>query len=347
MEEKEIHFADGIRQLYVPKLNKISTYSAAGLRTWLARSDNFIPAGINQPDCFEISLYDISESLSAWAGDIVRLACAAFETVDGITEVLDRKKFLAWQLVEYYYSAFYSAHCTLKICGFGLTQLDSQIIQNIKNRADTLGITFPNIQKGVYCVKINPNAAKITFYQINRYNDSHRGLWRRYVDFLNVLNGVSVVTDSLDSNCIRKREVTEPYPQSVYAQMPLQDAEIIVNRLEMIKKSLNKKGDCNWLSSIRNLINYNHLFGIWYPYRAYKSEYDRLVSMRSLYMKDPLSQSFCFENEIELIEFVKCCQIINAINKEIIVDLSLRNPENTSFLRNGPLAYMNLHSRSR
>lgn len=344
MDTNEHYFADGVRQLYVPRLNALSSCSSIGLRTWLSESENYIPVSLSAPGCFEVDFYDISEALSAWAHDIVRLTCASFETVDAITEIPNQRKFLAWPLVEYYYSAFYSAHSTLKICGFGLIQLNGQIIRQIERRAETLSAELSHLSQGTYCVNISPSESKMVFYLVSKYNDSHRGLWHRYYDFLNVLSGFSVSTDALDSNCIRTRRASEAYPQSVYAQLPQHDAEIVAGRIECVKSVLNKRGDCNWLSWVRNSINYNHAFGIWYPYKSFKGEYEKLIPMRGLYRRNSLDDNLISTGkESELVQFVKCCQQINAFNLDLIKDLSVRHPENKSFLKKGPLAYLNLH----
>lgn len=345
MDTNEHYFADGARHLYVPRLNTLSNCSSIGLRAWLSESENYIPIKLPLSGCFEIDFYDISEALSALAHDIVRLTCASFETVDAISEIPNQRKFLAWQLVEYYYSAFYSAHSTLKICGFGLLQLNSQIIRQIKRRAETLGVELSQISQGVYCVNICPSESKMVFYLVAKYDDSHRGLWRRYYDFLNVLLGFSVSTGALDSNCIRPRKISDAYSQSVYAQLSQQDAEIVASHIDGVKNILNKNSDCNWLSWVRNSINYNHAFGIWYPYKTFKAEYEKLIPMRNLYRQNSLNESFAsIENESELVQYVKCCQQINAFNMDLIKDLSVRHPENKSFLKNGPLAYLNLHA---
>jgi len=130
---------------------------------------------------------------------------------------------------------------------------------------------------------------------------------------------------------------------SVYAQLPLTDAQIIVEKFESIKKLLNQKGDCNWLSFVRNMINYNNSFGVWYPYRTFKDDYNSLISMQNICFKNPLDKQFVFSDNVDLPEFVKCCQLINSINIDVINDLSFRHPNNKSFINKGPLAYINLH----
>lgn len=352
MSVQEIQFTNGIRQTYQPKLNEVSRCASIGLRKWIETSDNFIPVDTGNSKCIELALYDISEVLTCWASDIVRLSNASVETVHSVCSNTDDKKFLAWQIVQYYYSAFYSAHATLKLCGFGLIQIDQKMINNIKQRALTLGITLPKYDAGIYCVEISVSSSKVTFFIVNKYNDSHKGLWHRYVDFLRVLTGLYIKTGTVDSNCVRARTNTDPAqpPLSVYAQLSATDASAITSRIDDLRDALDSRGDCNWLSSIRNLINYNHALGVWYPYDGYSEHLLSIVGteMKELYIHDPMSTNFSFshDGDNQLIKFVKCCQLINSINVHILFDLSKRHPENKSFLRYGPIAFMNTHGHS-
>jgi hypothetical protein len=344
MNTSDIQFVDGVRQMYLPKLNAVQKISESGLRKWLSQSDSFIPVNTSDSNRIELCLYDTTEVIACLANDISRLASAAFETVMSIDECTKDKKFLAWQLVEYYYSAFYSAHGTLKACNLGLTQIDSNMIANIRRRAITLGITLPSYSKGIYCTHIDSTSSKIILFRVSRYDDSHKGLWQRYSDFLGILSGVSVTTNSFDSNCVRSRQPNEPTPLCVYSQLPSPDSHRIIAKIDEIKNTLNKKGDNNWLSFMRNSINYNHAFGVWYPFKTFNSTFAQFAGFNHLFIKDPLNTDLTIFGDTELHEFIKCCQSINSINYAVLCDLSQRHPESKSFLRTGPLEYVKLHT---
>lgn len=270
--ENNTEFSDAVRQLYVPHLNSISNHSDCGIRGLLLLSENFTILPSIQRNCFTISFYNVDDFLSALASDIVRLSSAAFETIEDLTTSKKNKKFLAWQMVQYYYAAFYAAHSILKICSFGLVQLDNRILQKVKYRADAFNIPFGCMESGVYCMSID--GPSVTFFKVHRYDDSHRGLWTRYLDFLGVLTGINVVTGEFDSKCIRLREESDSQTLSVYNQLSASDAETVVARLDLLRETLTTNGDNNWLSSIRNQINYNHCFGVWYPYKGYLDSYE-------------------------------------------------------------------------
>jgi hypothetical protein len=342
MSTSDLRFSDGVRHLYIPTINTISSTPVNGLRFWLANSNNFFIISSTN-DCFEINFYDSNEILSHWASDINRLSCASIETVTNIKESSYNKKFLAWNLINYYYSSFYSAHSILKALSFGLIQIDSLIINNFKRINNAFGQALPSISSGMYCVNFNITRKTAIFYKVGRYDDSHRGLWQRFSDFLNVLSGISIVTGTYDAGCIAKRQLNDPYPLSVYPYLSKVDANSIIAKIDALKKILNSNGDFNWLSKVRNLVNYNHAYGVWFPYKSYQKQYDKVLALNNLYNDNPMSSNFDMTVENELIKFVKACQFINAINFDILNDLLNRHPENKSFLRSGFVAYNKLY----
>ena len=343
MGDIDINFSDGVRQLYIPSLNTVSK-AAMGLREWLGKSSNFIPNSVGREDAVELVLYDGFEALSAIAGDIIRLSSASLETAHNISIPPINRRFLAWKMVEKYYSAFYSAHCLLKICNMGLTQIDTRIISNIQARAGVSGITINNLSGGLYCVKYIQAQSKLFLFKVKRYDDSHRGLWSRYADYISILRGTSIETTNIDTTCVRVRSQGEAAPLSIYKQLGLSDAQVVDDCLESIQKTLNQRGDNNWLSYIRNSINYSHSFGIWYPYKDYLDEYDSSILTEYLHVSNPLSKNFeIFAADVDIIKFAKCCNAINAMCLNLVEDLAMRHPENKSFLINGPLSYAKLY----
>ena len=328
---------DGIRHLYCPRLNIVSHTAEYGLRYWLRNNNNFLPQSSASNNMLELYCYDGNELLGYLAKDINRLSCAAVESLISIQECKPNKKSLAWQMVKAYYAAFYAAHCTLKICGLGLTQVDQITIQRITRQASAYGYMVPSLNAGLYCIELDEYTTQMRLYSVLRYDDNHRGLWKRYYEFIGLLCGTHIQTGSTDSNCVRVKEPSEKSTLSVYEQLPVSDAEIIVERLEMLKTCLNRRGDMNWLSYIRNEVNYNHAFGVWYPYGSYKESFADILRNNMLFIKSPLCEEFNVENNSDVLAFYKCCQLIVSICMEIINDLAYRHPKNKSFLNYGVL----------
>lgn len=338
-----IQMTDGLRQLYCPRLNTVSRTADFGIRGWLMQEGNYIATNTSFDNCIELALYDDMPLLYSLAKDIDRLTCAAIETLASVHANAQNAKFLAWQMVQTYYAAFYAAHSTLKVCGMGLTQIDNNILQSVKRRANAQGITLPPLKAGMYCLDWDAHISKVRMYTVTRYDDSHRGLWQRYADFLRLLCGTHIRTNEPNSNCIRIRQDSESRSQSVYSQLPLADAQLLVERLELLSQTLNKKGDENWLSYIRNEINYSHSLGVWHPYARHHEQYTRILDKRDLYMINSLDDGFKQLDDCDLMKFYKGCHLVVSINREIVLDLVARHPKNKSFLKNGSLYLLNTH----
>lgn len=339
----EIRFSDGARHLYYPELNTVSRLPEGGLRSWLATHDDFYLAPPPSEDCFVIELYDKPSFTSYLAYDINRLSCAFLETVANIVNPQKHKKFLAWDLIRYYYSAFFSAHSILKILGFGLVQISAEITRNLCTRASILGYSNTSLKRGIYCLSTDRGSNRVVFYRVKKYDENHKGLWTRFADFLQVLSGLAIVTGHYDSNCITPRSANAPRPLSLFEQLPSLEAGILSEVIDDLRNGINTSGDFNWLSSIRNSINYNHGYGIWYPYHSYSSKYDRIQSLNSLCLNVPPSSCFDTKGDEALVKFVKICQLINAINLDLLTDLCDRHPSHRSFLKNGFFSYKKLY----
>lgn len=335
-----VQITDGIRQLYCPRLNSVSKTADYGLRKWLLDDQAFVPESYDSDHSIILDVCDPNRLLECLSKDIDRLSLAAFETVSPNNKPWN-KKFLAWQMVQLYYSAFYSAHSTLKICGFGLTQVDKGIFQHLSKRANLYGITFPVMDAGIYCFDYNMSISKVTLYSVPRYNDSHKGLWHRYEDFIRVLRGTHIKTGTHNAECVKIRGEGDGYPLSVFQQLPQVDANQIAEQLEKVQNIINKNGDENFLSHVRNNINYNHQYGIWFPYIGFSAEYEKAEN-QTLYLDSPMAFSFDSLSDSELVSFYKCCHFIISLNRELLMDLSARHPSNKSFISNGALKLLKL-----
>lgn len=212
-------------------------------------------------------------------------------------------------------------------------------------RAFSFGYSEINIQSGTYYFDFIDKTGQVVFYRVERYCDSHQGLWRRFFDLLDILSANAIRKDSYDNNCIIKNPIDSSYPESVFSHLPQIDAIEIVKRIESLRKIMNKRGNNNWLSTVRNSLNYNHEYGTWFPYNNCNIDYDILKNCDTWCFRQPMDS--CFENYSKnvLIEFVQCCQLINSITFEVVDDLIIRHPCNGSFLNNTFNTYRLLYKK--
>ena len=338
----KIRFSDCVRHLYVPKINKVKNLAPNGLRTWLTVSDHYIVTDSGET-YVEITYYDEMEVLETLAKDVSRLSCASLESISNViqSQVLDKS--VAWNLIQYYYAAFYSAHSMWRLLGFGLVQLDAGIIGVFSKKCLANSIILSNkVSKGIYCMQIDLPTNKLILYRVGRYDDSHKGLWKRFYEVLGLVVGEYVSTNTYGNDCLRVKGAGDTYPLSLHGKIENTDAFIATERIDQLKDVINRNRDCNWLSSVRNEINYSHGLGSWYPYKYLSRDYKQIVSLKGAFVNDFISDELKLDDEDKLVLYVKTCQLINSLNYDLLLDLKDRNPEAKSFLNKEVFKFVNI-----
>ena len=250
-------FSAAFRPSYVPKLNEISFRNLNSLNDWLIEGKNYYIPNNHPSNEIIICVNDLSDFLRPHAFEINRLSCASIESINDINSSDFSPKFLGWNITKYYYSAFFSAHCILKVLNKGVSNIENNTIDKIKRITTTCGYFYSSINSGLYCIDINSHTRSIRFFKNNRYGDNHEGLWRLFLDFLN------------------------EFKIKVYSVLPVFEAECVNEKIEELIEGLCFWGSNggNWLSRIRNTINYSHKFGVWFPYEGYIKDYEQIVLM--------------------------------------------------------------------
>lgn len=308
-----ITFSDGLKHLYLAKLNEVSQNVSFGMNYWLTNSsDYYIPS--NQPAGeFTIGTYDCFDFLKPYSFEINRLSCASRESIRDIERKEWQTKFIGWNLTKFYYSAFFSAHCILKITGNNLSNVEQKSIDKVKSKTTNYGFSYTQLNSGLYCIDIDSQGNTFRFYKDSKYDNSHEGLWRYFLYFLNNSQN------------------------SIYGQLPQAEAQQIVDKINELIKALknwnNQHG--NWLSKIRNLVNYSQSFGVWFPYKEYEDEYDKIYSYLNLHKENPLNIELNSFAGKDILYFVRTCQLINAISNDLLIDLASKHPNNKSFIKKG------------
>lgn len=121
---------------------------------------------------------------------------------------------------------------------------------------------------------------------------------------------------------------------SFFEKVAYTDALDAEGRLSELRNIINMRGDSNWLSSVRNEINYNHGLGSWYPYKDISSYYGMVTALKRTCFDNFLEDVFKQDDEGSMIQFVKCCQLVNSLNWDLLEDLQKRNSDGKSFLNN-------------
>lgn len=311
-----LYIEDIFRIYWAPKLNTIQINNSIDLKNWLVKGNSYQVSSQIKSDEFEISVYDRLDFLLPISQDCNRFSTSSIESVLKIENHSILPKNISWTLIKQYYSAFYSAHCTLRMLGYSLSQLDSDVIKQISNSATNYNFkNGVNLENGYYLIDYSKDSNIIKFKKIKVKKDggSHVSLWKIYGEKMKFISN------------------------DLLLKFDNSDAQIISEKLDNLISNLNYVGSNNysWLSRIRNELNYKHGFGVWFPYNLPKPQVDMLKRNNNLWKSDLLKIELKSLTGKEIIRFSNTCQFIIGINNSICKDMSNRCPIGKSYLDNG------------
>ncbi|MBY0241615.1 MAG: hypothetical protein K2X55_20115, partial [Burkholderiaceae bacterium] len=241
--------------------------SGVDLKGWLANQNYFIDTDI-QKNQFSIRPSNSNEVAQALAHDLNRMSCAAFESAAGVGPDSVVPRSLAWGAIRSYYSAFFAAHAFMRLFGSGCVQLDADHVNKIFSSATLFQKTgtLTGLDAGFFHVEISPNFDSLKFV---RLRDSHKDTWGTLIDVIEKIN------DSIPS-------ATALSKHKVDASMLLAD----------IKSGLSRSGSSkgNWLSTMRNSMNYQHSHGVWFPFSSRDARVELLDSASRSWLNTRRSQ---------------------------------------------------------
>jgi hypothetical protein len=264
---------------------------------------------------------DWTRVAEAFAVDSARMAMAAFETIEGASVATRLPKGIAWVLIRCYYAAFFAAHSIGRILGRSILRLDGAATNAIDGVTNIYGMQHHGgLQRGLYsCVA--DGAQKTLVLNKLLEEKSHEAFWS---DFTGLLR------DSVS------RILTGP----MAASSGRAAAKLTELELTLTNAGATAKG--NWLSQTRNRVNYQHAYGVWYPYAGRLRYYDRLTDMLGDWRKAPESLSIWSQPGRELQQVVEASNLLLAICRALCQDIANRCPRGVSFQEVTTLAVLRL-----
>lgn len=315
--------SDGLQHLYLYKLNEVGIPIEKGVNTWLAEGSEYLTINDNPEKEFTINTYDHALFLKPYAFDINRLACASLESLRDIQKNDWQPKFLGWNMTKFYYSAFFSAHCILRITGNAILNIEKNAIDKVKKITKEYGHAIEKVQPGYHCLDIDHTRNSYRFYKDSSLDESHKGLWKRFKTFL------------------------EANKVTIFTQLPQAEALKVADKIKELEDAIsNWNSNGAWLSRVRNDVNYSQSYGIWFPYKDFIPDYHKIYDYLDLNVQNPMSIDLASFRGKDLLYFVRTCQLINAICFDMLKDLKSRHPSNRSFINSGFLKFYNLYLKN-
>lgn len=233
-----------LRQFWLPGITSITGKQQRGLQAFLL-DDRYRVFNFPSPNVFEVTPLDTVELKSAICHDLSRMACAAFESIHAMEPPGGLDKSSGWGIIRSYYAAFFAIHSIVRIFGTTCTQLDAQHVQYVSKVTSYSHAGSVKHSSGLYLGKWDDINGVLRFSKPTE--NTHEATWKIFLDVLVDLRN-SLLSGS-----------------SIGLVADLQNAAL---ELDSLRNSLCENGFNlgNWLSHIRNRVNYRHDFEAWFPY---------------------------------------------------------------------------------
>lgn len=296
---------------------KPGSTTAIDVKAWIANQGYFIDVDLRKTE-FTLRVSEPTDLERALANDLNRMAIATFESAAGIRpdQVLPRS--IAWGAIRAYYASFFAAHTFMRLFGTSCSQLDHEHVNKIFQSAQTFGKTggLTSVETGFYAINIDQNFSSVTFRKLK---DSHKDTW---AELLATIENLESTIRS--ANAIKQHKL---------------DASMLLTNLKSGISSANSING-NWLSTIRNSINYRHTHGVWFPYST-KAERSELLDAASRnWLQDSRPQGRP-QRAGELENFFDVAVMLVSLVRELIAAASeLSDPLNPA-IKNGCMKLLN------
>lgn len=251
----------------------------------------------------------------ALAGDCIRMAAACFQSMISVPQEIAEKEATPWALVKLYYAAFYAAQCIMRICGESCSYFyaaHASVIDEVR-RASGKAPSY-SVRPGLYHCRTDDALTALTCVKESGATfGGHESFWKMFGRWINqALRKLTALPDN------RERQQ-------------------VILALEGLKDILCEAGrNHDWLSHIRNDLQYRHDFDVWFPARLKDNVRASLSRSARQWKLDPMEIDLDVSEPWPLAPFVAGCAFLVALCREKLIKLGDTVGRN-SFIRFGAL----------
>jgi hypothetical protein len=309
-----------LRPYWAYGLNNAPNTRSINFVQWIENGNDYIVNSQIERNKFSLVAYKRIDFLLPVAQDCNRFGIAAFESalIAEKTDLLPKS--LSWVLIRTYYSAFYAGHFILRMLGCSLTQLNRESVNKVYQIAEIYNYANDiELEKGFYICDFGSRTPKVDFQKSQSGDEgSHAVMWKLLMEKFKLFSVDILRTDN--SN----------------------EYQNISNKFGDFVNNLSHAGSNNggWLSKIRNEINYKQLHSTWFPYTNYPKYYYDLRGNLDKWRFNPLDLELRNLEGKELLRFVRTCQFILGVAREMCVDMNFRASGVKSFHQLGALSFL-------
>jgi len=301
---------DELRALWLPGIHKVVGHQDRGI-VGLIAAQNYQIYRPATSQSVELTFSTWDDVPRAFAADCARMSNAALETIEGVSGSPAFPKSAAWLIVRAYYAGFFAAHSIMRMLGRSLTQLDGSAAGAVDAISSMFGmLPGGGLERGLYVCVADHAGRTLTLSKVTG-DGPHEALWIEFT---------RQVKDAI-THILSQRGASSPAQSAAAKLMEVQAA--------LTGGGATLKG--NWLSVIRNRVNYQQAFGTWFPYDGRQEYYDGLIERLATWRGEPDKLSIWPTRDREIQQFVETCALLVAICRELSLDMSRRCPSGKSF----------------
>lgn len=221
---------------------------SAGIRSWIQTGSFYVDAA-SSADNVTLKNVSIGQFLSFQGFDFARFAFSSLESMAYCRSDPSRKRAISWPMLKVYYAGFFGGHAILRAVGQSVVRLEPAQAKKLTEIGRMYCGNQFIVTAGTFDLRITQNADRSVDVSLKRLDETggaHSIFWRRFYSFLNeMISDIAKVNDP--------------------------DAPSVIAKLQELQSLLTSKGSSatgTWLSAIRNQINYQHEYGVWFPFGA-------------------------------------------------------------------------------
>jgi len=316
-----INISEYIQHSWLSGIHEASRKPSKGLVDYLLTGPVAIVSQIEQKK-LEFTISDYKAVTDSITFDINRFSSASFESISSVSRLTNIPKSAAWIVISTYYAAYFAGHALLRIFGTSCSNIDTTTARHFTSIADTYGQrNGVTIAAGYYAARIDRSSSTI---KIESMGDKgvHEAFWQ---EFLAAIKKTSEHVLGLDDPSGNN--------QIVYLKLS--------NLIRIITK--NGKNGGNWLSFVRNNVNYRHEMGTWFPYTNQSTTFSNaILTKHGNWIVDPMSIELDLGNKDDLLQFYNACIFIVNLCRISLHRISELSPHKMPLVESGSLKLVRL-----
>lgn len=241
-----------LRPIWMPRSFAADKVESQSLKLFLIDGNYFLNNTPNEVTIYVPSCIEVRRALSS---DAFRMITHAAQTVFELEKTSAYSKLTSWRVIQTYYAAFFAAHACLRFFGRSFSQLEGGHVDHLNQRCSSEVGYNPKIGSGFHLIEFDDKTQTLSFA---KYKDSHKGLWEC---FHNLLKDIS--NQLLSARASEQRR---------------QQASLNFDNLAQALRNNDTCASGNWLSVMRNEVNYKSTQGVWYPFSSKTPDFHELIS---------------------------------------------------------------------